>query len=158
MTFTRTPASAPLPGPKVRRQSTRALRLMPGLTFRLALVFAFCGVGVPLVGLAQPTSVTFSTNGPFVVPAGVTSIIVEAWGGGGGGAIAGKDRAGGGGGSYARSTLTVSPGTSYAIVVGLGGVPGNAGGTSSFGNNLVVAPGGHSGSGNTGGNGGGGGS
>ena len=53
----------------------------------------------------------FNTSGTFTVPAGVTSITVEAWGGGGRGGTRTSGHnvalAGGGGGAYSRSTLTV---------------------------------------------------
>lgn len=65
----------------------------------------------------------------WIVPAGITSIVIEIWGGGGGGGapptcqcciVAG----GGGGGSYARKTLEVAPGSAYTICVGGGGLGG----------------------------------
>lgn len=71
----------------------------------------------------------------YTVPPGVTSIsvIVRGGGGGGGGGAAngGDGWASGGGGSgyVTETTLTVTPGTIYTIVVGIGGT----GGTSSFG-------------------------
>jgi trimeric autotransporter adhesin len=94
---------------------------------------------------------TFSTSGSFIVPAGVTSIQVEAWGAGGaGGGATGTPSAGGGGagGAYARNnTLAVTPGSSYTVTVGSGGIgnistTGPSGGSSSFGGTLVVAVGG----------------
>jgi collagen type I alpha len=62
------------------------------------------------------------SNAPLVsyfwtAPAGVTHVMAELWGGGGGGG----PLTGGGGGAYARSVLTVTPGTVYTIVVGGGG-------------------------------------
>lgn len=113
--------------------------------------------------------VSFSSSGTWVVPGEVTKIIVEVWGaGGGGGELAcgspcginstnvgasGGLSAGGSGGSggYARSILSVTPGSSYNIVVGTGGCMGacgNAGvpgGSSEFGA-LVSAMGGRGGS------------
>ncbi|MGB4967320.1 MAG: hypothetical protein WBO35_03915 [Candidatus Saccharimonadales bacterium] len=76
----------------------------------------------------------------FVVPTGVTSMTVEAWGAGGGGgngsSSTGTGGAGGGGG-YAQSTLTVTPGESLTVNVGTGGAKavaasngGNGGGFS----------------------------
>ena len=67
------------------------------------------------------TTVTYTTNGTFTVPAGVSSITVEAWGAGGGGSnITSTDRrgGGGGGGAYASSTVTVTPGNSYGVYSG----------------------------------------
>ena len=86
----------------------------------------------------------------FVVPAGVTKLLVRVVGGGGGGAGAGSNftAAGGGGGGYAEGVLSVVPGASYNVTVGGGGAggvisggTGGGGGTSSF-DNLFVASGG----------------
>jgi uncharacterized repeat protein (TIGR01451 family) len=60
-------------------------------------------------------------SGAFTVPSGITSIDVECWGGGGaGGGATGNAAAGGGGagGSYVKSTLAVTPGATYPLVVG----------------------------------------
>lgn len=65
---------------------------------------------------------TFTTAGftPWVCPTGVTSVFVQAVGSG----VAGLDASGGiagdggVGGGYAEATLTVVPGTEYAIIVG----------------------------------------
>ncbi len=103
-------------------------------------------------------SFTYTSNGTFVVPVGVTEITVECWGGGGGGGRSTSTslgRAGGGGGAYARSILTVTPNQSFNFIVGAGGGGGNisataaAGGQTSFGGGLVVAVGG-TGAGNNG--------
>jgi uncharacterized repeat protein (TIGR01451 family) len=74
-----------------------------------------------------PQSETFSAAGlhTWIAPSGVTSITVEAWGGGGAGASATHNNggsAGGGGGAYARSVMSVTPGQSYSLTVGGGGV------------------------------------
>lgn len=67
---------------------------------------------------------TFTGNGTFPVPAGVTSLQVQAWGGGGSGGgasgaplLLGRGAAGGGGGAYASNTLLVTPGTTLNVVV-----------------------------------------
>lgn len=65
---------------------------------------------------------TFTANGSWVVPAGVTKILVEAWGAGGGGSSYG----GGGGGGYVKTVFTVTPGNSVTFTIGVGG---NGGGT-----------------------------
>lgn len=110
-----------------------------------------------------------STNGEYtwIAPAGVGSVTVEVIGAGagadtgdnGGGCGAGGcGRGGGGGGEYAKSTISVTPGTSYAILVGKGGVTSSYsdahcpsdftprvatnGGKSSFASTTVVANGG----------------
>jgi len=97
----------------------------------------------------------------FTVPQGVTSIIVECIGGGGKGgnatgfgfraqlAVAG----GGAGGSYAKKTISTTPGTSYTVVVGasqngygaLSGSTGNPSYLASGMTNLVYAQGGQGG-------------
>ncbi|MCB1069298.1 MAG: DUF11 domain-containing protein, partial [Kiritimatiellae bacterium] len=65
----------------------------------------------------------------FVVPSGVTQIIVRAWGGGGGShdSSFNAERPGAGGGAYASSSFAVTSGNSYTIVVGAGGASGNPG-------------------------------
>ncbi len=81
---------------------------------------------------------TYSTPGNynFTVPAGVTKIMVQAWGGGGGGSNEsgnGSDGGnGGGGGGFRGGVLNVSPGDIISISVGSGGngasnSPGNDG-------------------------------
>lgn len=82
-------------------------------------------------GYSQTTQ-TYSTSGTFTVPAGVTTIQVEAWGGGGaGGGATGNTSAGGGGagGGYVKNTsLSVTPGTNYTVNVGTGGIGNNTAG------------------------------
>lgn len=98
----------------------------------------------------------FDANGTFVVPAGVTRVMVEVWGGGGGGGASSQTGAGGGGGGggggYGRQILTVIPGASHSVTIGAGGGSGGAGGTTSFGA-LMSASGGTGGAsaGSTGG-------
>lgn len=69
-----------------------------------------------------PTMQVFDSSGTFIVPAGITKIMVEAWGGGGNGYSDSTYRsciyAGGGGGGYGRQTFTVSSGNSYSVTVG----------------------------------------
>ena len=91
---------------------------------------------------SQATVQTYNTSGTFTVPAGVTSIQVEAWGAGGagGGAQNGNTTAGsgGGGGGYALlSNITVTPFQSIPYTVGGGGngssdTNGTAGGNSTI--------------------------
>lgn len=84
------------------------------------------------------TTVAYTTPGvfDFVVPAGVTNLLVKAWGAGGGGSTNGPD---GGGGGFAQGTLTVSAAQTYKIAVGGGGgtptacPSGGAGGTNGGG-------------------------
>ena len=87
----------------------------------------------------------FFSSGTFTAPAGVTSVTVELWGGGGGGGggggavgdlaqmlnFVGPNIGGGGGGGGAgghkKSTVGVTPGASYAVMVGAGGGGGTGG-------------------------------
>lgn len=105
------------------------------------------------------SSTTYNTTGnhSFVVPAGVTTITVEAWGGGGRGGSRTSNGygGGGGGGAYSRSVLTVTPGSTINLFVGAGApaststTPPN-GGDSWFGSNTtVMAKGGNSVNNNT---------
>jgi hypothetical protein len=113
---------------------------------------------VATAGKVAAVTDTFNASGTWVAPAGVTSVIVEAWGGGGGGhdgSNAGDyGGGGGGGGAYASSVVTVTPGNSYAITIGAGGAngtPGNNGGATSFDGSTVVAAGGRGAGSTTGG-------
>jgi hypothetical protein len=66
-----------------------------------------------------------STN--WTAPAGVSSVKVRVWGAGGGGGYCIDNQSnatGGGGGGYAEKILLVTPGTSYAVTVGTGGLGG----------------------------------
>ena len=71
--------------------------------------------------LNTKTSITYTTAGTYtwVAPAGVTSVSAVAVGSGGGGTAGGG---GGGGGLAYRNNISVSPGSSYTVVVGAGGV------------------------------------
>lgn len=69
----------------------------------------------------------FTQNGTFTVPAGITRVLIEAWGAGGGGSSGG----GGAAGMYLYSVQNVTPGTLLTIAVGTGGAnattnPGSA--------------------------------
>lgn len=87
--------------------------------------------GVSLVGPSGSagsggftTAVRFATAGTFswTVPAGVTQLMLEAWGAGqGGGKKSGTAVKGGDGGSYAKAMMTVTPGEVLTINVGAGG-------------------------------------
>lgn len=90
------------------------------------------------VGGVPTTTVNNSSNNPFVCPAGVTKVWVEVWGGGGGSAggnhgCGSYNSSGGGGGGYAKSLVTVSPGTTYYCTVGSGGTAGGSGGSGGTG-------------------------
>lgn len=101
------------------------------------------------------TTITYTANGTFTVPAGVTTVKVEAWGGGGagGGTFAGfgsSTGGGGGGGAFKRNnSLGVTAGSAITVTVGAGGTGatnanGTNGGNSDFGG-LVTADGGKGG-------------
>ena len=117
-----------------------------GTAITAGLLILFLFLSITAFTQTQP----FYSNGIFTVPAGVTSVTVECWGGGGaGGGATGNPAAGGGGagGSYARSTLSVTPGNSYTVTVGTGGTGntsnGAQGGPSWFGTtNTIYAQGG----------------
>lgn len=68
---------------------------------------------------------TFFTSSTWVCPEGVTEVTVIAIGGGGGGGYAHSLAylgAGGGGGGFSQSTLSVTPGETYDVFVGEGGL------------------------------------
>lgn len=94
----------------------------------------------------------FTTNGTFVVPAGITKIKVCVYGGGAGGngyyQVSSTGGGGGGGGGYAEGIYTVVPLSSYTVTIGSGGAGatgggalGSYGGATSFGI-LISATGG----------------
>jgi hypothetical protein len=78
----------------------------------------------------------FLTPGTYtwVAPAGVTSVSAVCVGGGGGGGNAWSNAAGSGGGLGWRNNIPVTPGQSYTVVVGAGGLRSGitAGGNSYF--------------------------
>jgi len=97
------------------------------------------------IGLSQMQ--IFDTNSVFLVPAGVSNVIVELWGGGGGGGLAFLDTdglagagGGGGGGAYAKTNFAVTPGTQTTITIGEGGNSAISlnGEPTSFGNVIFV--------------------
>ena len=104
-------------------------------------------VGPPGTGILNGTR-EFTNNGLFIVPAGVTRLLVELWGGGGGGGSTdgfSGNGTGGGGGAYSRSVLVVVAGAQYMISFGGGGgvnLNGQDTTFSSFGTPLLTAGGG----------------
>jgi hypothetical protein len=108
---------------------------------------------ISTVDMAAPVQEEFTTPGTYswLCPSGVTSVCVVCIGGGGGGIryqsswVGGSMAGGGGGGLGWRNNIAVTPGTSYTVVVGAGGVAGTygvsggAGGQSYFINASTVA-------------------
>jgi hypothetical protein len=91
------------------------------------------------------TTITSAGTSSFTIPAGVTKVVVKAWGAGGGGGGStsnGKSGGGGGGGAYTTQTFTgLVPTTNYnnSIVVGDGGNGGATGANDGFdGGNTTV--------------------
>ena len=78
----------------------------------------------------------FSDSGTFVVPVGVTTVKVRAFGGGGGGGgnTTQGGGGGGGGGGYVEGIVAVNPGQAILIVVGGGGAGGSNASGSGAGN------------------------
>ena len=90
---------------------------------------------------------TFTSSGTWTAPSGVTAVnyIVAAGGGGGGAGVNATSNAdynfctgGGAGGEVLRGTLSVTPGTSYAVTVGAGGAGATISGTGT--STIVGAP------------------
>lgn len=98
------------------------------------------------VTMASPALFTSAdTAWTFVAPAGVTTVLAEAWGGGGGSggvSTAASNASGsGGGGEYAAEpALAVTAGSSYALTIGAAGTAGTTSGTSGgAGGNSAIA-------------------
>ena len=121
-------------------------------------LFTITAVGSPSITTFKPF--TIPNTYTWVCPVGVTSVSVVAVGGGGSGSgqtylsSYGSSGAGGGGGALAYvNNISVTPGSSYTVVVGAGGlgitggntspgIAGNSGGESSFNTSTVRAGGG----------------
>lgn len=100
-----------------------------------AVGYGPCSAASNSVTAKVATCATYTTPGTYswVAPSGVTSVAVVAVGGGGGGFNCSKGGTGGGGGALVyKNSVTVSPGSSYTVVVGAGGAVQAAGGASSF--------------------------
>lgn len=95
----------------------------------------------------------YTTSGTWVAPDGVNKVNVVTIGGGGGGASGTQGATGGAGGNLSYiNNYSVTPGSSYPVVVGANGLApiidygsGSAGGTSYFVSTSVVAAAGGSG-------------
>jgi len=113
---------------------------------KAALLIGF--LFMTILGYTQTTQ-SFSTSSTFKVPAGVTTVQVEAWGGGGrgGSRTSGNNGyGGGGGGAYAKKAVTVSAtNPAYTVTVGTGSTSTAAGQDSWFSSaSTVLAKGGSS--------------
>ncbi|WRS31146.1 Ig-like domain-containing protein [Actinomycetaceae bacterium MB13-C1-2] len=95
------------------------------------------GIGLAPSAIAEENpyarSAVFSYTGSmqsWTVPAGVTEVTARVWGAGGGGihddGSVSLDAAGGGGGAYLEAKVPVEPGDELSLVVGQGGVTGEA--------------------------------
>ncbi len=124
----------------VQKTRNAALNYMAAATMALIVLISLL---LNKSALAQTTQ-TFTSNGTFNVPLGVTTVQVEAWGGGGaGGGVNGSNTqtragGGGGGGAYVKNTsVAVTPGAAITVTVGNGGngntaADGGNGGASTF--------------------------
>ena len=82
---------------------------------------------------------TFTQNGTFVVPAGVTEVFVDMCAGGGGGRSNGGVYNGGQGGDFIWNyRVLVTPGEEISITIGAGGTADHNGDASSFGEYISV--------------------
>ena len=107
------------------------------------------GSGVVVLRYRVPQVATFLDSGAWTCPAGVTSVQALVVAGGGSGAIGGGGGGGGAGGLIYSSSVTVTPGVTYPIVVGQGGssitggpdVQGTIGQNSSFVNLIAIGGG-----------------
>ena len=94
--------------------------------------------------LANAGQQQYTTAGTYswVAPSGITNVSVVCVGGGGA-SIETNARGGGGGGLGWKNNISVSPGSSYTVVVGAGGASGNAGtGEQSYFNSPSLVAGG----------------
>jgi hypothetical protein len=107
-----------------------------------------------------PVSESFTSNGTFSVPVGVSSVEVLVVGGGGGGGSPNNGGGGGAGGLVYMTAFPVTPGGTVSVTVGPGGAANCNGVNSTFGTLVGYAGGaggGQANGGNIGGSGGGGG-
>lgn len=106
----------------------------PTLRFQLDSIFKLPQVICALLlissaafGQSSFTDPVPGVNKEWIVPQGVTSLIVEVWGAGGGGGngdkiiITAASAGGGGGGGYSKATVSVKPNDKIYYNVGLGG-------------------------------------
>lgn len=111
------------------------------------------------------TYASFLTSGSWTAPTGVTNVKLALLAGGGGGGNGGNSAGSGGGGGaggliYDTVGISVTPGTSYPVVIGAGGASNTNGSNSTFAGLTAIGGGGgrYYSNGNAGGSGGGAGS
>ena len=108
-------------------------------------------VALSLFSNAQTKTIPFTATGTtdltttFIVPAGVPSVTISAWGGGGGGGGSAvglldlqRGGAGGGGGAFAGGSYTINSGASLFITAGGAGAGGLTGGNGTLGRTSTV--------------------
>lgn len=93
--------------------------------FLFLCVPSLLGQSVNIRDYDQPGSYTY------IVPAGISELVIECWGGGGGGSAAigmlqsnAAPGAGGGGGAHAHDIIKVTPGQVFFLTIGSGGAGG----------------------------------
>lgn len=131
------------------------IRTRISLGFKPCLLFTLLAFVMLLLSTeclyAQAVDSTYTSSGDFKVPAGVTSLKIEAWGSGGNGATGGNNKGGGGGGGGAyvsHPNYPTSENTVYTIDIG------SNGSSTTINTDLFEAGGGSDGSGTSGGSGG----
>lgn len=100
------------------------------LTGLFLFLFTFLGFSYAFGQTTEP--ITTTGAGTWIVPCGVTSITVEAWGAGGagGGCTSNNDSGdGGGSGAYTSGIFAVTAGSNIAYTIGTGGVGSTINGT-----------------------------
>lgn len=111
--------------------SQRARRGWIATTLALAVLLPFASADAgqvactPSPGFTHCLRITYlGADQSFIVPGGVTSLQVRAWGAGGGGSnnVWWPSTTGGGGGGYVQGRLAVTPGTNLTVRVGQGGI------------------------------------
>ena len=104
----------------------------PTINVQFAVVSVLILIQFAFTGNINAQTQTFNANGTFTVPAGVSSVTVQAWGSGGagGGSTSNKNGgSGGGGGGYTTASLGVTSGQSIIVTVGAGGTGSTGNGT-----------------------------
>ncbi len=103
------------------------------IRYRLIFILALVGINY-ISAFGQATNIIdYHLPGTYtyIVPQGVTELVIECWGGGGGGSAAigmkqpnSSNGAGGGGGAHAHSVIKVVTGQTFTFIVGAGGEGG----------------------------------